>query len=485
MLNAFRLFFIFYFCSGPLRAFDEDEDASLTWYISVCAPVVNTVELARSLFSLGNTYANNYLCPFRLDSTTGTLSVSLFNGAQLDHESISSWNVKVVVEDQWSAMDIGYVVVHVLDVNEWPEILPPTINRTIAENAVSGDLVMNGTIVGYDQDAASTLSYRLVGSSSHFIIDSSSGDIILKESTAQNQVVGLNYEQKSSYFIKVEARDDGTPSLTSITTEIHIYIIDVNEPPVIPTEDVTTSWTIPEMSINGTLLTSTTSSSSSSSSVVASIGGNVINGGVNGNGVNGNGVNGGVGAWDPENGTLTYSLISSMEENPNDDENYPFGIRVEEGVLYVQGVLDYETISFYEFEIEVTDEGGLKDSVSMSVVVTDANEAPVLSNETYTFTVQEDEEVRATIGVPCSAMDLDEEQDVTYTLRVVSSSSVTGSGDVGGAEEAIIYNMTYNSDSGASSSEMFGIVDCSGQILLLRPLDYESQREWFLEVTGT
>jgi hypothetical protein len=67
----------------------------------------------------------------------------------------------------------------------------------------------------------------------------------------------------------------------------------------------------------------------------------------------------------------------------------------------------------------------------------------------------------------------------------VSSSSVTGSGDVGGAEEAIIYNMTYNSDSGASSSEMFGIVDCSGQILLLRPLDYESQREWFLEVTGT
>jgi hypothetical protein len=431
---------------SPLRAFDEDVDASLTWVLQSC---VST-----------NQELGGEICPICLDATTGALSVSLSSGARLDHETAPVWSLRILVQDQWGASStIENVIVNVIDVNERPAIARPTINRTISENAERGVVVSNGTIVGEDQDAATTLQYRVVGTSPMFQVDPSSGEIKLHENAAYL----LNYEQKAVYFLRVEAMDDGNPPLTSVTTEVQIHVVDINEPPVIPKIAVTTIWTVREMSPNGTILKSE----------------NTIHSDLLPN-------TGGVNAWDPENETLLYSLVPSDEGAESADENYPIGIHPLEGMLVVVGDLDFETVSLYTFDVIVADEVGLRDSVSMSVIVMDANEPPVLSNDTYTFYVAEDEEVRQNIGEPCTATDLDEEQDLTYTVRVVSSST----------ENLLVYNMTTtahsvndddnrdNSDS-SDNSEMFGIVDCSGQLVLLRPLDYESQHTWTLEVTAT
>jgi hypothetical protein len=125
-------------------------------------------------------------------------------------------------------------------------------------------------------------------------------------------------------------------------------------------------------------------------------------------------------------------------------------------------------------EVSVIDEGGLVGSVSMSVLVTDANEPPLMMNSTYVFEVPENQETRTNVGSdPCSATDLDEDQDLSYAVRVVSDNMLT------------TYNLTHSSDFSEELLIPFGIVECSGQLLLLRTLDYESQKVWHLEVTAT
>ena len=323
------------------------------------------------------------------------------------------------------------------------------------ENAVAGDLV--GMVVGVDPDAATLLTYRLVhpgSSDSLFDLHATSGALVLKTPR-------LNYEVQRSYYLTVEAIDNGQPALASVPTVLQIHVLNINEAPVFFTKDDTT-WTVPEMSQPGTFLVPLYDGGS----------GNV----------------GDAVAWDPENQTLMFSVVpsSTAEEamrnvqSMEEDDVYPIGVMSEEGRLVVAGVLDFEKTSLYEFDIVVEDSLGLKDSVSTTVVVTDANEPPSFVNDTYVYVVLEDQEPRTDIGTPTSAIDLDEEQELVYTVRVVSSSG----GD-------LVWNISSSVTSGSGdadstdSNKMFGIVACSGQLMLLRPLDFERQDSWLLEITAT
>jgi hypothetical protein len=212
------------------------------------------------------------------------------------------------------------------------------------------------------------------------------------------------------------------------------------------------------MSINGTLLRVDRTDSGSSSITAATTSMN---------------------AWDPENSTLRYSIVPSTVSSDDDEEEdvvelYPIGVLQVEGHLIVSGELDYEETSLYVFDVVVEDSGGLKDSTTMSVIVTDVNESPTFLNDSYIFYIAEDQQSRTNIGgEPCTATDLDEDQDLTYTMQVVSSDG-----------SALVYNISDGSSSDGGQ-EMFDIVDCSGQLILLRPVDYEIQSEWYVEITVT
>lgn len=208
---------------NPLRADDEDVDATLIFMMFACEatdPKPNPGDDGDANIEV--------LCPFRLDSTTGQLSVDLSGGAVLDYETVKQWSLGCSVEDQWGATSpVRQIYINVEDVNERPTVQPQIKQRIIEENSDIGEMVENGMIIGEDQDAGTTLRYRLVGTNTLFSINSVSGNVFLKK----NQ---LNYEEKSSYYLMVEAVDDGQPSLTSITTTIQITVVDVNENPILP-----------------------------------------------------------------------------------------------------------------------------------------------------------------------------------------------------------------------------------------------------------
>ena len=103
---------------SPLRALDEDTDATLTWSLLSCDASLAVVGVIAP-------------CPFQLDETSGLLSVHVKSGAVLDFETVPEWKLEVQVEDQWGSMDSGMVTVVVMDVNERPTIVPSVLNRTV------------------------------------------------------------------------------------------------------------------------------------------------------------------------------------------------------------------------------------------------------------------------------------------------------------------------------------------------------------------
>ena len=76
--------------------------------------------------------------------------------------------------------------------------------------------------------------------------------------------------------------------------------------------------------------------------------------------------------------------------------------------------LDHETTESYSLTVTVEDPGGLSDTASVSMIVTDVNEPPAFDAEEYAFTVAEDAAVGASLG-SVSATDQDEDT-LTYSI---------------------------------------------------------------------
>ena len=72
-----------------------------------------------------------------------------------------------------------------------------------------------------------------------------------------------------------------------------------------------------------------------------------------------------VSATDPDGGTITYSLSGGNEEAK-------FAIDASTGAITVAEALDYETTALYTLTVEVQDDAGNADSVSVAVVVVDS-----------------------------------------------------------------------------------------------------------------
>ena len=263
--------------------------------------------------------------------------------------------------------------------NAQPMFSTETATRTLPENSGAGANVVGGAVTATDSDSGDTLTYSLTGADSgSFTIDSMSGQIKSRSG------VTYNYEAtKNSYTLTVNVRDskDAAGDANTVTDDsitVTINLTNVNEAPVIASPPATKS--IPENSTAVVTFTATD-----------------------------------VDALD----TRTWSL------EPADDGG-KFTINPSSGVLTFTNAPDFETpdqtgstANEYKVTVKVTDAGGMSDTHTITVTVTNINEAPEITTAGFDYTELKADENTATTEViqTYEASDADANSVLTWSLE--------------------------------------------------------------------
>jgi uncharacterized delta-60 repeat protein len=264
---------------------------------------------------------------FAINSATGRITVA--DDTRLDFETTSFYSLTVTVSDGVNVSSPQTINIVVLDQNEAPtfSILP---GLSVNENAVNVTVV--GTAAATDQDVAESLTYSIVSSSlpSAFAIDAVSGAIRVIHSTV------LDYEAVSSVTLNLRVTDAAGLTDTQIVT---ISINDVNETPI---DLVLSGGVVAENSTGGTLV------------------GIVI-------------------GSDPDAGDVFHYALTS-------NGGGRFVIDAMTGAIHVAAgaLLDYEVSSSHTVTVRTTDSFGLTYDESLTITVSNVNDAPVAKDDSYT-----------------------------------------------------------------------------------------------------
>ncbi|MBI1348013.1 hypothetical protein GC163_17205 [bacterium] len=201
---------------------------------------------------------------------------------------------------------------------------------SIAENSDFGTSV--GMVTATDADPNDTMTYSFSGGNvgKAFDINSATGEIFV------NKPYQLDFETSpTTYNLRVAVTDSA--GVTRKST-VNVSVTDANDPPEIAGQ----MFSIAEHSPNGTAV-------------------------------------GTVPATDPDaSDTLTYSFSGGNVFNT-------FAIDSMTGEITVakSARLDFATLSTYNLRVAVTDGGGITRKANVTVHVTDANEAPMISPQTF------------------------------------------------------------------------------------------------------
>ena len=142
---------------------------------------------------------------------------------------------------------------------------------------------------------------------------------------------------------------------------------------------------------------------------------------------------------------LTYSLDQSSAA--------VFSIVASSGQLQTKAPLDHETTPSYSVTVKATDLAGASDDITVTVMVTDANEPPAFpSTETGARSIAENTAAGQPVGAPVAASDPDAGAILTYTL-------------------------------GGTDAASFIIVETSGQLQTKATLDLEMKPSYSLTVS--
>ena len=345
----------------------------------------------------------------------------LLTKASLNFENKPSYSVTVSVRDSKdesgnadTATDATVAVsITVSGLNEPPTFDAPTATRTIAENTPAGQDL--GAPVTATDPETDDLIYSLGET------DLASFDIV--ESTGQLQTkTALNFESKASYSVTVSVHDSkdangNSDTAPDNTITVTINITDANDAPVFPEGPITR--TVAE------------------------------------NTAAGQNVGLPVEATDEDDDTLTYTLGGTDAAS--------FDIVETTGQLQTKTALDFEPRvqglrTRYRVrdnkDADGTSDTATDDTITVTINVTDANDAPAFATGTETRTVPENTAAGQDIGDPVTATDPDDGQSLTYTL-------------------------------GGDDAAAFDIVGSSGQLLTKGPLDHETKPSHTVTVTAT
>ncbi|KAF0195991.1 MAG: cadherin [Bacteroidetes bacterium] len=248
--------------------------------------------------------------------------------------------------------------------------LAPVINNQsfqINENSANGTNV--GTVVASDPNAGQILTYAITSGNTNnaFAINSSSGAITVANSLA------LNYETITSFPLVVRVTDNGTGYLWSQAT-VTVNLINVNEYPVIANQ----SFSVVQNAANGTIVGTVT-------------------------------------ATDPDAGqTLTYSITAG-------NTGTAFAINASTGRITVASSSAVVAGTF-NLTVRATDNGSpvRYSSATVSITVTSANLAPVISNQAFSLVQYSS---NGTIAGTVVASDPNSGQTLTYAITAGNTGS--------------------------------------------------------------
>ncbi|XP_044220336.1 protocadherin gamma-C5-like isoform X3 [Thunnus albacares] len=169
----------------------------------------------KSPFSLKPSFSKNY---------------ELVTSGALDRESVSEYNIEITAIDSGSPplSSTKIVPVSITDVNDNPPVFTqPSYNVYLKENGVAGSILYSVSASDLDFGENAKISYSILDSkvqdvsvSSYVYINSDNGSIYSMHS--------FDYEKLKVFQIQVQAKDQGSPSLSSNAT-VHVFILDQND----------------------------------------------------------------------------------------------------------------------------------------------------------------------------------------------------------------------------------------------------------------
>ncbi|XP_041846834.1 protocadherin gamma-C5-like [Melanotaenia boesemani] len=175
-----------------------------------------TLQLPKtSPFSLKPSFSNNY---------------ALVTKGSLDREKVSEYNIEITATDSGAPplSNKKIIPVKITDVNDnAPEFSQRNYNVYLKENGVPGSILYSVSASDLDSGENAKISYSILDSkvqdvsvSSYVYINSDNGSIYSMHS--------FDYEKLKVFQIQVQAKDQGSPSLSSNTT-VHVFILDQND----------------------------------------------------------------------------------------------------------------------------------------------------------------------------------------------------------------------------------------------------------------
>ena len=240
--------------------------------------------------------------------------------------------------------------------------------QILPEDAQIGTFIANASCT--DQDSNDVISYSITGGNNDgiFSIDNETGVIVLAQR--------LDYEAFISHSLLIECTDSFT---LSDSTTVFVTVTPVNE--FTPAFQVM-AVSVPEHSIGGTLVTQLEWMDADTG----------------------------------PDGEVTFNITSG-------NTNAAFVI-TNDGRILVAGVLDRETLDFYQLEVQIRDTaenlGEQRSSVNdINITIIDINDhSPVFQLDAYTFGPLEGNEIPGHyVGtVECSDMDIGSNAEITYRL---------------------------------------------------------------------
>ncbi|XP_031654379.1 protocadherin gamma-C5 isoform X3 [Oncorhynchus kisutch] len=175
-----------------------------------------TLQLPRGYpFSLKPSFSNNY---------------ALVTSGVLDRESFSEYNIEITATDSGSPplTTKKTITVTIIDVNDNPpKFSQSSYNVYLKENGLPGSMVSSVSASDLDFGDNAKISYSILDSkaqdvsvSSYVYMNTDNGSIYSMHS--------FDYEKLKVFQILVQAKDHGSPSLSSNAT-VHVFILDQND----------------------------------------------------------------------------------------------------------------------------------------------------------------------------------------------------------------------------------------------------------------
>uniref|UniRef100_A0A8C3TZK8 Cadherin domain-containing protein n=1 Tax=Catharus ustulatus TaxID=91951 RepID=A0A8C3TZK8_CATUS len=224
-------------CSLVLEVVDVNDNAPEVWVTSLSVPVpedasVGTVVALLSVSDRDSGANGRVRCwHFSVDlqkSNDGNIELELVLTKSLDRETIPVHRLVLTATDGGRPSLTGTMelVISVVDANDnAPQFNQSVYKVALPENATEGTLVTRVNATDADEGINSEVTYAVTN-----IIPPSGRDVIsINAKTGEIRLTGaLDFEEVSVFNFRIEARDQGTPSLSG-HCKVVLEVLDVND----------------------------------------------------------------------------------------------------------------------------------------------------------------------------------------------------------------------------------------------------------------